>query len=305
MNHFTYTALIMILTVGAGAQSCQQPAVRAPVLETRAASVAQVPTGAADRETTSLEIHGRVVAPSGAPVAGAQVGVWRADSQIELHRYVATSDDDGTFTVTVPDSEAYLIRARTKDRLLAASSVVAARPGVHEVVIRLRSGHTVQGIVVDDQGRAESRPVVKLIPVDNLRDHGWSEKRTNSSPFEFSSLEQGSYCLVATSLDNQYVATHALDVVDGTECERVVLALAPAGSLDVHFAGNGIANYRVLLNGTPVADGGMTSGHSTKHTVPIGTLILRIEVTSEAGTRSTRDCQVIVAPGETTEFTYP
>lgn len=105
------------------------------------------------------EISGRVVAPDGAPVAGAQVGLREAGSRSPFGGFAqrrATSDERGEYRFTGLAPGSYELDADASGYAPAAAVRVATAAGgaAADAVLELRAGRVVRGQVVDRDRRA-------------------------------------------------------------------------------------------------------------------------------------------------------
>ncbi|MHC4956149.1 MAG: sigma-70 family RNA polymerase sigma factor [Planctomycetota bacterium] len=119
---------------------------RAPELKEAGAAAAAVPpqpreeTGSA---RTGVAVTGRVMGRLGKSVAGARV------TAKDLH---ATTDDSGAFTMTLPKGRSVTIAA-SAEGYGAAQVRIRPSESTGRVVIRLRPGGAMSGVVLDQRGR--------------------------------------------------------------------------------------------------------------------------------------------------------
>ncbi len=189
----------------------------------------------------ALAISGRVVDPSGAPVADARVGAWPpggADRPAPFFSHLvvpsATTDPDGRFRIGDLQRTDYALLVRGRD-------------GSETVARRVAAGTSGVAVVLDPAGRIEGRligfatpPQIIAIVTDYQRSP--LDAQVSGDRFHINATPPGRYVLTA---------------VNGREMASATVVVRPGetGTVTLAARGRGIIDGRVIVRGTgaPVA----------------------------------------------------
>jgi hypothetical protein len=115
--------------------------------------------GPANKDGKELRLHGRVLDPDGKPFAGAKLYLGYAGPKDRTYSVRATSGEDGGFAISVPKAasdQADSDEARPQVLAVAAghgSDWVTVGPGAEELTLRLVNDATIQGRILDPDGK--------------------------------------------------------------------------------------------------------------------------------------------------------
>jgi RNA polymerase sigma factor (sigma-70 family) len=167
-----------LLIAGAGALARQAPAAGEPPPgnQKSEAGAREAGRAAAEDETDSVEVRGRVVDPDGKPVTGASLSVWVRGARGESRRARETTGADGRFHVTLRGADlrgpATLV-ASAEGYGLDWAELPQPLPKGHEVTLRLpRDDVPVSGRLVNLEGHGIAGATVRVRRVEKRADGG-------------------------------------------------------------------------------------------------------------------------------------
>lgn len=141
-------------------------------------------------EEARFALDGRVVDMRGAPLEGARVEVSSTRARAMLEAFVLT-EADGTFHFDALPAPPYRITADHSS--YAPTRLDDVRPREGRIEIRLQTGGTIAGVLVDeDGGRPVERAIVSLMSGDSLVDEDASD---GVGRFRFERIPTGRYSL--------------------------------------------------------------------------------------------------------------
>jgi hypothetical protein len=243
-----------------------------------------------------LTIRGIVLDASGVPcIAGVRAGNEGSPSLRQC-----TSDDHGRFTVGPLRPGEYAISAHCAGfgGKGAPSDPVRARAGSEDVVLRLRAGAVIRGIVVDESGAAVGDPELVLF-LGGPESRRWQRSLANEAGrFEFRDLEPGRIRLVGSTLGGLFGSSDEIDATASTASE-IRLVLRPGARLRVR----GNASVEVLQAGLPVAaaEADLRRGAVQQIVVPPGRLTIASYAPGDRGAPAMQEVEV--APRAVAEVT--
>lgn len=171
-------------------------------------------------------VEGRVLSPSGKPVAGAEVDVVGSDSMME-----ATSDGDGHYRLEGISPGIHLIEAAHKS-YLPARRQLAVRAGDNALDFKFEEGSAqISGRVVDEAGAPVASARV------TLQKEGWGPSEPDFSvsgtdgTFTLSGVPDGVYQLFAEKRGFARSREGKLITVDGSSVEGLEVRLTQGGSI--------------------------------------------------------------------------
>lgn len=234
-----------------------------------------VPEGV-DRDVTlrtgrGLYIRGTVVAPDGSvlertvTVQGIRAGT--------LGFVMARTEENGSFALGPLAPGAHEIRALGFGSSFVSSDSIEARSGEEGVVLRLREGGSIRGVVLDATGSSVPGASVMLSadpPVETL------QMTTTRGPggdpgFVFTGLESGVYHVSAVTSSGSIGFVSGIDLTAGTARDDIEIRVSPGGRLRIRYEGpTEYAQYRVQQGSVAVAADGIQSGTSDEVFVPPG-----------------------------------
>jgi protocatechuate 3,4-dioxygenase beta subunit len=119
-----------------------------------------------------ISVTGRVLDESDSPIGNATVWSGR---RFMANRQKTTTDNAGRFKLGSVE-EGPVLFSFSADGYAADSKTIAVRPGMDEVIVRLKPGHSIRGIVQDESGQPVSG--VRVVLEDN-------RQPTSDEAFEF------------------------------------------------------------------------------------------------------------------------
>ena len=269
------------------------------------AQVVVVRNGFADHEPVvvadgSLALKGRVLGPGDEPLK-AHVFAFGKESGC----YADTeSDDDGTFSLGPLVAETYVLSvlfATSKSGAsLTSAASVEADAGRTDVVLRMQSGASISGRIVDPTTGEGVQANVMTAPLAGSEGSA-SWVGTSSRPdgsFSFDGLAPATYTVFASTPGIRVAGSKPLVLRPGDELSGLELLLEPGARLRVSYDGQQpYGQFRVNLDGQCVAADGVQRGTDTTFIVPAG--LLTVECSEYVGTTpTTRTREVEVAVGE-------
>lgn len=192
-------------------------------------------TGITLRLDPSVEYLGRVVDPEGAPVSGAEVRIFDAESvEFALSGFATrhVSDDKGEFQFQAPDGS--ILEARRAGFSPGRAELGFSAQASHRLVIKLAPSSTteklgtIRGVVVDESGvpipdaAVVAHPIVDNPAAEGARlNPGGSERTDPHGAFTLEGLIDGSYSIVAS--DGDHASATERSVHTGDAPIRLVL----------------------------------------------------------------------------------
>jgi len=232
----------------------------------------QVSGGATDRELVldvyrDLYITGKVLDPSEAPKAGVPVVAHDGKGAFLYDN----TDQQGEFSLGPLSSGMFSLSARGRE--YAESETVDARAGDQGVVLRLRPGGALEGILMDSD---TSLPLQGKVTVSNSGSVGlyagmrmtWTQE---SGRFKFDGLEPGSYNVAGTTDEGKVAVQEYVVVSAGEASSDITLHAEPGAVVVVRYSGpNQYGQYRTKFGDVVVGGDGIEKGTSSRQVVPAG-----------------------------------
>lgn len=255
------------------------------------------------------EIHGRVVGPDGAPVAGVQV--LAGEPTMEAGIAGATTAVDGRFAVTTTARRArtgtlYLRRdgapiAVRRDVIPAPGSAAAGSELVIELSADEAPTSTLRGRFVDPSGR----PIAASISVTNHAfTVGWyAFTNPGTGTFRLGPLRPGSYTLIFEAKGYGRVPVRALAAAPGESRDLGDIVAQPAGSVELTLAGASSGERRLVkfARRDGVVSHVFTDGRPVRAELAPGDYVANIALGDGAGS----SVAFTVTAGTTTAVTLP
>jgi hypothetical protein len=241
------------------------------------ARVIEVPFGtremtvdlAADR---GLYIRGQVLDADGAITRTAYVsGV----AEGSIMSWSAHMNDDGSFVLGPLMRGKYRLSALSFAQNGSSETVIVSA-GEENVVLKLRRGGAIRGMVVDAKTGGGVRAQV-LCSTRNIEQPDFKSIGTaDDGTFEIDGLDPGEYDLTARLPDGRVARAREVSLHSGGRIEGLVLRAELAAKLHVRCERSSIDNrIQVWCDGALVgADGGMHKGSVSNHCVPKGKLTI-------------------------------
>ena len=233
------------------------------------AEVVEIPEGVVQmrvdlRVHRGLYIRGRVLDPAGEPVAGTYV--W-ATPQAVLFGSSARTKEDGSFALgpVIPGRYQLVAHGWTHDD----SEPADADAGDEDVVLRLRIGGSMRGVILD----AETRKACAGELVFGLRDEGRVTMTSSNGDgsFKIEGLPPGEYYFVARSGGQRVGVLPIVAVQRGVETGDLVVELRPGATIHLRYVGiRPWMHWRISAGGTVLASDGLRSGETIEVSVPPG-----------------------------------
>jgi hypothetical protein len=214
-------------------------------------------------------VRGLVVDETDDGVAGARV---RASSRGEPRFWAnATADSQGRFMVGPLPPGRYEVAATAYGRF-AGSLPIEVQADATDLVLRLREGGVVLGVVVDGTTGKTCDAEVELTRADSEQRQSWNTQ-TRAGEFEFGRLAPGVYDIGARTRDAQFGFRTALSVQANQIIEDVRLVVSPGGTLRLRYEGaNEQVRCYVFVHGLHVAIENLTRGETVECAVPAAEL---------------------------------
>lgn len=246
-----------------------------------------------------LYIRGRVLDPAGEPAPDTYL--YGSTENVAL-MISAQTESGGAFALgpLIPGRYSLVAHGWT----LADSDPVEASAGDEGVVLRLRAGGSISGIIVDGAtGRACAATLT--LGLRGLADQGLTmfengEDEENGA-FQLDGLAPGVYDISARASGQRVGILRGVVVQAGIDTSKLVVTLAPGATLRVKYAGKDrFLSYRILSEGVPVAGDGIQAGGSKEIVVPSGRLTIECRSTGE----SSETKEIELAVGEQKELVF-
>ncbi|MFN0006297.1 MAG: collagen binding domain-containing protein [Planctomycetota bacterium] len=181
----------------------------------------------------------------------------------------ARTGADGKFTIGPLIPGSYSLVAHGWE--LVDSEPVEAKGGDEGVVLRLRTGGSIHGTVVDKAtGKACRAEISYSVQDPSDRRIGTTESQDDGT-FDFMGMEPGTYGLAAKASGQRVGLLRGITVKAGTETRDLVLTVEPGATLRLRYAGEaGYLHYRIRSGGIAVAGDGIPAGGNVEESVPAG-----------------------------------
>jgi hypothetical protein len=264
------------------------------------AEVVEVPAGASEmrfdlRVHRGTYIRGKVFDQVGKPAAALYVWGSCLGSSFVGH---AETREDGLFAMgpLVPGRYRLVAAGTGPD---ASSDPVEADAGEDGVVLRLRAGGKIKGVVLDGASRTGCQAEVMLSPCDTTPTSSLLQMASEEDgTFESDGLEPGSYDVMAKASGGRFGVLRGVMVRAGVATQDLVLTLAPGAILRVRYAGQAERMwYQIRNDGALLALDEIRPGSSSERTVLPGRLLVEW---NDGGTE-VQSKVVEIEPGEEKE----
>jgi carboxypeptidase family protein len=228
-----------------------------------------------------LWIEGRVEDEEGHRLSGIHV---RAEDPGRGEAVQAYSGDGGAFTLGPLAPGEHQLRLLGGDGFFGwPADTVAVEAGARDVVLVLRSVHSIGGRVVEPGGRAADARVHLLQRSGSL---GQGTSSENPGAFRFLGLEPGEYSVQAEAPDGR-VAVRNVELAEGGRVDGVELVLAEGARIGVKHAFDHGVRCSIFSEGVLAADSTVSPGEESFETVPAGRL--RVELYDGSGILAMRE----------------
>jgi hypothetical protein len=177
------------------------------------------------------------------------------------------------------------------------SEIVSVEAGAEGVVLVLREGGTVQGIVTDAETQRPAAAAITIVAEGGPELGMLAVSSTEDGSFRGQGLEPGTYALCARTSDGRCGILRHVEVRAGTTTSDLVIALSAGAKLRLRYQGDeDFASIVVLVDGVAIAMDGVEKGHEVEWTVAAGSLTVRMYT----GSPEPADERVVqLAAGET------
>jgi hypothetical protein len=232
-----------------------------------------------------------VVDEAGAAVAGALV--WAQTPEV-AGPLSARSDADGAFELGPLGPGVHTLVARVLEGGSAGrSEEVEARAGERDVLLALRSGDALEGLVVEPG--AEERVAARVSIGGKEGGVAFRSIPAENGGFRFEGLPPGRYTLCAHTPDGRVALARDVELRAGAPPAPLRLELAPGARLRVERPGDGERVRLMVRTGGALVQFGMLGARdSTVLVVPPGEL--ELQATESGAPPVTRELRV--EPGE-------
>lgn len=215
-------------------------------------------------------LRGRVVDPGGSSTEG------RVHGFSEGVRTASHRTFDGRFELgPLPPGE-YTIQSNPPiGSDFARSNPVWAHTGQEDIVLPMNPGARFSCVATDDASGGPVWARLVLSGGEGLLQS--THTRTQSYPYEFSSLEPGTYRVTAVT-PGGLVGTHGPIVLEaGVELEPLNISVRPGGYVNVGYTGaEEVAFLRIIQDGFVYDFDNLMSGSQRRCTVPTGRVEVRL-----------------------------
>ena len=212
--------------------------------------------------------------PLDEPVAGARVGLMLL-SQDVLGGTSEVTAANGSFVLGPLLPGPYELTARRDSaRNLVAPPPAVIEAGMEGVVLRMRAGGAIRGKVVDAATNEPVQARLMIEPAERpLQGLGLGSFRFGGYEFEYKTLAEGSYNIIATTQGGLVGIAENIAVVSGSTTRGVVVRVEPAAKLRLLYEGDETWAFLQVRIGDVLIDGArIRSGTSAVLDVPPGEL---------------------------------
>ena len=250
------------------------------------------------RVDRGLFIRGRVLDSKGQPSTSGHVRAYERDRKLNTGCDVNASE----FVIGPLMAGEYHLVARAARMAEAPSEELRVAAGTEGVVLRLRAGGSLRGLVVDDAGKALATSVTV-----SRRDPGamgpMSRSPMPDGTFHFQGLEPGRYDISTATADARVGILEDIEIAAGQEVGDLVVRLMPGGTVRVRHEGpEKFANIRLLHRGIQLKGDGLERSAAREFVVPAGTILVRMSY-HEADLR-TAERSIDVVAGQRVEVVF-
>jgi hypothetical protein len=189
----------------------------------------------------------------------------------------AEAREDGSFALgpLVPGRYAIVADGAFSDD--ADSAPVEAEAGQSDVVVQLRAGGSISGVVNDLAGKGCRAQITFALRKETSG--GWSAVHSDEDgSFKLRGLSPGTYDIAVRGPGDGIAIQRGVEVQAGIDTGDHVLKLAPGARLHVRYAGkDGYLNYSVMSAGVIVSGDGIKAGGTSETSVPTGPIVVEAE----------------------------
>jgi hypothetical protein len=228
-----------------------------------------------------LAIRGVVLDAAGRPAASVNVDCTSEDRGQRLDDYTG---EDGSFVFGPVGPGAHRLWANDLESGAAGSRPVVVQAGATDVVLRLRPGGSVSGLVVDAAGGSFDDAWIMVRAIDREADDvGFSmrSKSLRGPEFELTGLLDGTWSIWVVDRDGDIGLAPPIALGPGERVEGVEIHLEPGGRVRTRLRASAEASAKdhgrfELWAGTRlVAADGVRAGASAVKTVPPGPVTVK------------------------------
>lgn len=228
------------------------------------------------RVQRGLTIRGRVLEPTGSATKSASIRAIRASADGgRTHVFESVRDKEGGFVLGPLIDGEYEITALGGTRF-GSSDPVRARPGDTNVVLQLRAGGTLSGVIED---KATGLPCKARFFVQPRDPGPWGMRSSDSDEsgsFETGGLAAGLYDLCATTTNGRFGMLAGIEVSAAATVDGLRIEVEPGASVRVRYDGpREFVAIHVLAGGIIVVSDGAEKGSAGTFTVPAGRIVVR------------------------------
>lgn len=219
-----------------------------------------------------ITIEGHVLDPTGNPVRSAFVQFGHPDERQSGGENM--NDDEGHFVVGPIEPGEYELRASSGGRYVD-SLPVRVQAGDTDVVLRLREGAKIEGLVVDATTGQPCAAKLCLMPLFTGAPRIMFPESDSQGKFSLDGLDEGAYAIGATALDGRTGTVARVELRPGAQTVRV--EVRPAARVRLRFEGPWPnVQFAVYDGDVAVAMDGMAKGTERTVIVPAGRATLRL-----------------------------
>jgi len=257
------------------------------------------PTLVTVRLHRGLAIRGRVLTPTGEPAQRALIRGSAADDSSFANENM--NDPEGRFVLGPLEAGEYRLIATSTGEYVESESVVV-RTGDVDVVLQLRRGGAVRGIVVDASTGIACSADMLVNPRDPTTWSMRSERSRDDGSFEIDGLAPGTYDVAASTEDGRIGLASGLRVEAGASGEEVRIAVTAGAKVRVRYVGPWrVAGISVLVGESPVVGDGMEKGTERTFNTPAGSVVVRVRHHAE---KKEFDLPLVLKVGETRDLVF-
>jgi hypothetical protein len=268
------------------------------------AQIVEIVEGASDLDVDvhvdrGLLIRGQVLDPKGAPVRSAYVRGYELSGKIGVSANF--SGNESVFSVGPLMKGRYLLVAHGLGGD-ADSDPVEVDAGAQDVTLRLKTGASISGTVVNPAGEhVEAQMWMKMRGSATFGVHGVSCNAQGA--FQIEGLPAGTFDVAATDSDGATGLLEGVVVETGESKSGLTIRLAPGGHVRVRHEGpDRFANIEVLSHGVLVTLDGVERSTSKEFAAPAGSVTVQATY-HESGTRVV-ERTVEVKAGQTVDVVF-